>query len=39
MNLGDRVVDVSFRRPDGSECRLSDFAGAPLLLVFIRHLA
>jgi hypothetical protein len=37
LNVGDRVADLTFLRPDGTAVRLSEFPG-PLLLVFLRHL-
>ena len=39
LQLGDRVNDLTFLRPDGSSVALSAFVGRPLLLVFLRHLA
>lgn len=39
FNLGDLVDDCTWARPDGSPLRLSDFAGKPLILIFLRHLA
>ena len=37
LDVGDRVDDLTFLRPDGTAVRLSEFPG-PLLLVFLRHL-
>ncbi|MCX7700644.1 MAG: hypothetical protein N2039_07180 [Gemmataceae bacterium] len=31
--------DLQFLRADGSICRLTEFAGRPVLLIFLRHLA
>lgn len=39
MKLGDIVANCTFQRPDGSDARLSEFTGQPLLLIFLRHLA
>jgi peroxiredoxin len=39
LHLRQPVADFTFQRPDGSEARLSDFRGRPLLVVFLRHLA
>ncbi len=39
MRLGEVVGDFTFRRPDGGEVHLGDFAGRTLLLIFLRHLA
>jgi peroxiredoxin len=39
MKFGDIVPDCTFLRLDGSEARLSEFTGQPLLLIFLRHLA
>lgn len=39
MLQGDRVSDLAFQRPDGSDVSLRDFLGKPLLLIFLRHLA
>lgn len=37
IQIGDRVSDLTFLRPDGEAVRLSEYS-APLLLVFLRHL-
>lgn len=37
VDVGDRVDDLPFLRPDGTAVRLSEFPG-PLLLIFLRHL-
>ena len=37
IQIGDRVPDLEFLRPNGDTVRLSDHPG-PLLLVFLRHL-
>jgi hypothetical protein len=37
--MGDRVSPLTFVRPDGGTFALTDFAGRPLLVVFLRHLA
>jgi len=37
VQIGDRVSNLTFLRPDGSAAQLADFP-APLLLVFFRHL-
>jgi peroxiredoxin len=37
LDMGSRVADLTFLRPDGSPVRLSEFQG-PLLLIFLRHL-
>lgn len=39
FNIGDDVSDAAFLRPDGAPVTLRDFAGRPLLLIFLRHLA
>ena len=39
LTNGDRVGDLTFLRPDGGALALAAFAGRPLLLVFLRHLA
>lgn len=33
------AADLTFVGPDGAAVRLRDFAGRPLLLLFLRHLA
>ena len=37
LDVGDRVADLTFLRPDGTAVRLSEYPG-PLVLVFLRHL-
>jgi hypothetical protein len=37
--VGDRVENLTLRRPDGRALALAAFAGRPLLVVFLRHLA
>lgn len=37
--IGDRVDDFTFEKPDGSPLSLRSFAGKPLVLIFLRHLA
>ena len=39
MQLSDAVDDFSFLRGDGSSLMMSAFAGKPLVLIFLRHLA
>jgi peroxiredoxin len=39
LRLGDRVPDLSFQQADGTPFSLGTFAGRPLLLIFLRHLA
>jgi hypothetical protein len=39
LKIGDRVGDLAFVQPDGSAVPLAAFAGRPLLLIFLRHLA
>ena len=39
LRVGDSVDDVHLLRPDGSAMTLSAFAGQPLLVIFLRHLA
>jgi peroxiredoxin len=39
VRLGDPVDDFTLLRADGSSLMLSAFAGKPLLLIFLRHLA
>lgn len=39
LQIGDRASDVAFERPDGGRLTVADFAGRPLLLIFLRHLA
>ena len=38
LQIGDRVEDWTFLRPDGAPVRLSEFTAFRLLLVFLRHL-
>ena len=33
------IADLTVLRPDGTSVALSSFAGGPLLLIFLRHLA
>jgi peroxiredoxin len=37
--LGAMAPNISFTRPDGASGTLAQYAGKPLLLVFLRHLA
>jgi hypothetical protein len=37
--VGDIIEDCAWARADGSTVRLSDFAGRPLAVIFLRHLA
>ena len=37
IQIGDRVDDLTFLRPNSDAVRLSDHPG-PLLLIFLRHL-
>jgi hypothetical protein len=39
LRIGDWLVDLTFVQPDGSAITLATFAGKPLLLIFLRHLA
>lgn len=39
LQTGARVSGLAFVRPDGTPLTLEAFAGRPLLLVFLRHLA
>src|SRR5262249_61034675 len=39
MRIGETVGDLAFVRPDGAAVTLAAFAGRPLLLIFLRHLA
>jgi peroxiredoxin len=39
MNIHDLVPDFAFQTPDGGTVRLSDHAGHPVVLIFLRHLA
>jgi peroxiredoxin len=39
MNPTQPVEDFRFQHADGREVHLSDFAGKPLVLIFLRHLA
>jgi hypothetical protein len=39
LNSGDHVTDLTFTRADGGAVTLASFAGKPLLLIFLRHLA
>jgi len=39
IEIGEPVGDVVFLRADGSPCRLSEFAGRKLVLIFLRHFA
>jgi hypothetical protein len=39
LQVGDRVGDFAFVRPDGSSLRLAELTARPLLLIFLRHLA
>jgi peroxiredoxin len=35
---GDYAGDLTLLRPDGSPLALSEFAGRPVVLIFLRHL-
>lgn len=37
--LGDKVDNLELLRPDGTPVHIAGFAGRPLVLVFLRHLA
>jgi hypothetical protein len=37
--ISESVSNLSFVQPDGGTVALSAFAGRPLLLIFLRHLA
>jgi hypothetical protein len=37
IQVGDRVDELTFLRPNGDTARLSDYPGT-LLLIFLRHL-
>jgi hypothetical protein len=37
--VGDRVENLTLQQADGRALALAAFAGRPLLLVFLRHLA
>jgi hypothetical protein len=39
LNEGDRVPECRFLQADGTEIRLSAWAGRPLILIFLRHVA
>jgi peroxiredoxin len=39
LSVGQAVGDFTFARPDGTPLALSAFAGRPLVLIFLRHLA
>jgi hypothetical protein len=39
LRFGDRATDLAFVRADGSILTLAAFAGKPLVLIFLRHLA
>ncbi len=39
LRIGDRVSDLAFVQADGDSVTLQAFAGKPLLLIFLRHLA
>ena len=39
LQIGDRVENLAFVQPDGRTVLLGEFAGKPLLLIFLRHLA
>jgi hypothetical protein len=39
LRIGDRVGGLTFVQPDGSVITLAAFAGRPLLVIFLRHLA
>lgn len=38
IELGERIADISLRRPDGAMVRLSNSSQAALVLVFLRQL-
>ena len=38
-DVTDRAGDLALTRPDGNRVSLAAFAGPPLLLIFLRHLA
>jgi hypothetical protein len=39
LQIGDPVENLTLVQPDGSALALTAFAGRPLLLVFLQHLA
>jgi hypothetical protein len=39
VEIGTRIADLSFLRPDGTAVRLSEFGERSLVLIFLRHLA
>jgi hypothetical protein len=39
LRVGDRVGNLTFVQRDGDAVALAAFAGRPLLLIFLRHLA
>jgi peroxiredoxin len=39
LQTGDIVPDCTLTRADGTTVRLTDFAGRPLVVIFLRHLA
>jgi hypothetical protein len=39
LKAGDLAPDCTFLRADGSEVRLSAWAGRPVILIFLRHVA
>jgi len=38
VSVGDRAPDFTAELPGGEGFSLADFAGRPLLLIFLRHL-
>jgi hypothetical protein len=39
LKTGDRADELTLIQPDGTTITLGAFAGNPLLLIFLRHLA
>ena len=39
LRIGDRISDLAFLRADSSVVTVAAFAGRPLVLIFLRHLA
>jgi hypothetical protein len=39
LQIDKRVENLTFLQPDGNALALAAFAGRPLLLIFLRHLA
>lgn len=39
VQVGERIPDCAFLRPDNTPIRLAEFQARALVLIFLRHLA